>query len=77
MVRSSVARHLGLALAGLGKSSRSVDGIVEIILDATQNFDEILNKQRLKGWHGALFPTGYSGLHKIKVSQWRGAVGAR
>ena len=72
MVRSSVARHLGLALAGLGKSSRSVDGIVEIILDATQNFDEILNKQRLKGWHGALFPTGYSGLHKIKVGQWRG-----
>ena len=72
MVRSSVARHLGLPTAGLGRSSRSVDGIVEIVLDATQNFDKTLNKQRLTGWHGALFPTGYSGLHKIRVGQWRG-----
>ncbi len=72
MVRSSVARHLGLPTAGLGRSSRSVDGIVEIVLDATQHFDKVLNKQRLMGWHGALFPTGYSGLHKIKVGQWRG-----
>lgn len=72
MVRSSVARHLGLPTAGLGRSSRSVDGIVEIVLDATQNFDKALNKRRLMGWHGALFPTGYSGLHKIRVAQWRG-----
>ncbi|MFH0985557.1 MAG: Fic family protein, partial [Candidatus Omnitrophota bacterium] len=72
MVRSSVARHLGLPTAGLGRSSRSVDGIVEVVLDATQKFDSPLNKQRLFGWHGALFPTGYSGLHKIRVAQWRG-----
>lgn len=72
MVRSSVARHLGLSAAGLGRTTRSVDGIVEIILDATQNFDKALNKKRLMGWHGALFPTGYSGLHKIRVAQWRG-----
>ena len=50
----------------------SVDGIVEIILDATQNYAKALNKDRLHGWHGALFPTGYSGLHKIRVGQWRG-----
>lgn len=72
MVRSSVARHLGLSTVGLGQSSGSVDGIVEIVLDATQNFDKTLNKQRLMGWHGALFPTGYSGLHKIRVGKWRG-----
>ena len=72
MVRSSVARHLGLPTAGLGCSSGSVDGIVEVVLDATQKFDSPLNKQRLFGWHGALFPTGYSGLHKIRVAQWRG-----
>ena len=72
MVRSSVARHLGLPTAGLGRSSRSVDGLVEVVLDATRKFDTSLNKQRLFGWHGALFPTGYSGLHKIRVAQWRG-----
>ena len=72
MVRSSVARHLGLPTAGLGRSSRSVDGIVAIVLDATQNYDKGFNKQRLQGWHGALFPTGYSGLHKVRVGQWRG-----
>jgi Fic family protein len=72
MVRSSVARHLGLPAAGLGRSSRSVDGVVEIVLDATRKYDTPLNKQRLFGWHGALFPTGYSGLRKIRVAQWRG-----
>jgi Fic family protein len=72
MVRSSVARHLGLPTAGLGRSSRLVDGIVEVVLDATQKFDSALNKERLFGWHGALFPTGYSGIHKIRVAKWRG-----
>jgi len=72
MVRSSVARHLGLPTVGIGRSSRSVDGIVEVILDATQNYDKTINRDRLQGWHGALFPTGYSGLHKIRVGQWRG-----
>lgn len=72
MVRSSVARHLGLREAGLISATRSVDGLVEVILDATQKCDEPLSADRLKGWHAALFPTGYSGLHKIRIGQWRG-----
>lgn len=72
VVRSSVARHLGLREAGLIPASRSVDGLVEVILDATQKHDKPLSAARLKGWHAALFPSGYSGLHKIRVGQWRG-----
>jgi Fic family protein len=72
MVRSSVARHLGLKKAGLIPATRSVDGLVEVILDATQKYNKPLSTARLKGWHAALFPTGYSGLHKIRVGQWRG-----
>lgn len=72
MVRSSVARHLGLSVAGLVPASRSVDGLVEVILDATQNYDKALSAYRLKGWHAALFPSGYSGLYKIRVGRWRG-----
>lgn len=72
MVRSSVARHLGLSVAGLVPSTSSVDGLVEVILDATQKYDKALSTDRLKGWHAALFPSGYSGLHKIRVGQWRG-----
>lgn len=72
MVRSSVARHLGLQEAGLIPATRSIDGLVEIILDAVQKHDKPLSSSRLKGWHAALFPTGYSGLHKIRAGQWRG-----
>ena len=72
MVRSSVARHLGLREAGLVSTTRSIDGLVGVILDATQKYDKPLSTARLKGWHAALFPTGYSGLHKIRVGQWRG-----
>ena len=72
MVRSSVARHLGLQLAGLISATRSIDGLVEVILDATQKYNEALSTNRLKGWHAALFPAGYSGLHKIRTGQWRG-----
>jgi len=72
MVRSSVARHLGLREAGLIATTRSVDGLVEVILDATQKYNKPLSTERLKGWHAALFPSGYSGLHKIRVGQWRG-----
>ena len=72
MVRSSVARHLGLQLAGLIPATRSVDGLVEVILDATQKYDKALSANRLKGWHAALFPAGYSGLHKIRAGLWRG-----
>lgn len=74
MVRSSVARHLGLREAGLVPATRSVDGLVEVILDATQKHGKALSAARLKGWHAALFPTGYSGLHKIRVGQWRANV---
>jgi len=72
MVRSSVARHLGLREAGLVPATRSVDGLVEVILDATQKYGKALSTDRLKGWHAALFPSRYSGLHKIQVGKWRG-----
>jgi len=71
-VRSSVARHLGLPTAGLGPSTRSVDGLIDVLLNATQNYQEPLTAKILKGWHAALFPTGHSGFHKIRVGQWRG-----
>jgi tRNA-binding EMAP/Myf-like protein len=70
-VRSSVARRLGMDIAGLGPSDRHVDGVVEMMLDATQGFKKPLTKKRLLGWHAALFPTGHSGLHKIGVGAWR------
>lgn len=70
-VRSSIARKLGIELAGAVESERNVDGIVEMMLDATQNYDTVLTKERLFGWHAALFPTGWSSLYKIKVGEWR------
>lgn len=70
-VRSSIAKRLGIPLAGLVHSSRQVDGVVEMMLDATQNYDKPLTADRLYGWHGALFPTGRSGLYAITVGSWR------
>lgn len=70
-VRSSIARKLGLDVARLPQPSRNVDGIVEMMLDATQEFQKPLTAKRLYGWHAALFPTGHSGIHKIEVGQWR------
>ena len=70
-VRSSIARKLGLDAAGLPQPSRDVDGIVEMMLDATQNFASELSRERLFGWHAALFPTGHSGINKIAVGEWR------
>ncbi|MBI5444296.1 MAG: Fic family protein [Deltaproteobacteria bacterium] len=70
-VRSSVARRLGLDAAGLPPPERNVDGLVEMLLDATNRSDAPLTAERLKGWHAALFPTGYSGLTKITVADWR------
>lgn len=70
-VRSSVARKLGLPSAGL-KVDRYIDGLVSILLDATKNHEEPLTQKRLFGWQAALFPTGYSGIHKIRVGKWRG-----
>lgn len=70
-VRSSIAKRLGLEFAGTVTPSRNVEGVVEMMLDATQKYGEPLTKQRLFGWHAALFPTGYSGLYKITVGKWR------
>lgn len=70
-VRSSVARRLGLKVTGLVRSERNVDGVVEMMLDATQNYKSELTEQRLFGWHAALFPTGWSGMVKINVGQYR------
>lgn len=70
-VRSSIARKLGMNIAGLVPTDRSVDGVVEMMLDATQKYDQPLTKDRLFGWHSALFPTGRSGMHKIIVGNWR------
>ena len=70
-VRSSLARRLGINIGGLVPSPRHVDGIVEVMLDATQNFEKPLTTERLCGWHAALFPTGHSGIEKITVGAWR------
>ena len=72
-VRSSVARRLGLPTAGLPPTERHVDGLVEMLVDATRNYRAPLTPSRLKGWHAALFPTGYSGLNRIPVGEWRQA----
>jgi Fic family protein len=75
-VRSSIARRLGLNIAGLQPSNRDVDAVVEMMLDATQRFKEPLTAERLFGWHSALFPTGRSGIYRITVGAWRtGASG--
>ena len=70
-VRSSIARRLGIDIAGAIESERYVDGIVEMMLNATQQYDLPLTKERLFGWHSALFPTGWSNLFKITVADWR------
>lgn len=70
-VRSSIARRLGMDIGGYIPVGRDVDGIVEMMLDATQNYEGPLTAERLFGWHAALFPTGRSGLHRIAVGAWR------
>lgn len=70
-VRSSIARKLGMEIAGSVESDRNVDGVVEMMLDATQNCFKPLTKERLFDWHAALFPTGRSGMTKITVADWR------
>lgn len=72
-VRSSIARRLGIQTSGLVNSDRNVDAVVEMMLDATQNYDKPLTEERLFGWHACLFPTGYSGMNKIEVGQYRSA----
>lgn len=74
-VRSSIARRLGMEIGALAPADRHVDGVVEMMLDATQNHQKPLSKKRLFGWHAALFPTGYSGHQKIRVAGWRDSLG--
>ena len=70
-VRSSIARRLGINIAGLVESNRQIEGVVEMMLDATQRFEQKLTHKRLFGWHAALFPTGYSGPYAIEVGKYR------
>jgi Fic family protein len=70
-VRSSVARRLGMDIGGLRPADRHVDGVVEMMLDATQHYDRPLTAERLFGWHASLFPAGRSGMHPIRVGRWR------
>jgi Fic family protein len=70
-VRSSIARRLGIDIGALARSDRHVDGVVDMMLDATRNYTKPLTAERLFGWHAALFPGGHSGLHKITVGSWR------
>jgi Fic family protein len=71
LVRSSIAKRLGLEFAGIVMTDRNVDGMVDMMIDATKNCFEPLTKDRLFDWHAALFPTGRSGMFKITVADWR------
>lgn len=70
-VRSSIARRLGVDIGAMAPVDRHVEGVVEMVLDATAHCTEPMTQERLFGWHAALFPTGYSGLSKITVGGWR------
>jgi Fic family protein len=70
-VRSSIARRLGIEIGAMAPTDRNVEGVVEMMLDATQNYVGTLTKERLFDWHAALFPTGRSGMQKIRVGAWR------
>ena len=70
-VRSSIARRLGMDVGGLTPADRDVEGVVEMMLDATRNYDKPLTEERLFGWHASLFPTGRSGMRHITVGGWR------
>lgn len=71
-VRSSIARRLGVDIGGAVRADRDVEGVVEMMLDATTHYDKPLTADRLFDWHAALFPTSRSGMHKITVGNWRG-----
>lgn len=70
-VRSSIARRLGLDIGGLVPADRNVEGVVEMMLDATSNYAYTLTEDRLFAWHASLFPTGRSGMDKVRVGDWR------
>ena len=71
LVRSSIATKLGLEMSGILNTDRHIDGMVAMMLDATQNTNKVLNSERLFGWHAALFPTGRSGMVAIETGKWR------
>ena len=70
-VRSSIARRLGMEVSGMIPADREVEGVVEMMMDATQNAKQKLTSERLFGWHSAMFPSGRSGMYKIIVGNWR------
>jgi len=70
-VRSSIARRLGMDIGGLKAADRDVEGVVEMMLDATRNYEQPLTAERLFAWHASLFPTGRSGMRRIRVGAWR------
>src|SRR5687767_8989490 len=70
-VRSSIARRLGIDVGGLEPADRQVEGVVEMMLDATRNYDRPLTADRLFGWHSSLFPAGRSGMRRVRVGAWR------
>ena len=70
-VRSSIARRLGVDIGALAPVDRHIEGVVDMVLDATSRSSDALTRDRLFGWHAALFPTGHSGLVRIKVGSWR------
>lgn len=70
-VRSSVARRLGLDISGMIPSDRNVEGVVDMMFDATRNFQKEMSKERLLSWQSALFPEGYSGMYKVITGKWR------
>ncbi len=73
-VRSSLSSRLGFDIGALAPADRHVDGVVEMVLDATQRYEQTLTEQRLFAWHAALFPTGYSGLMKISTGTYRADI---
>ena len=74
-VRSSIARRLGMAAAAVAPTDRRTEGVVEVMLDATENYEALLTPERLFGWQAALFPTGYSGMHRVRTGAWRDDAG--
>ena len=70
-LRSSIAKRLGIPNAGIPSKDRNIQGLIEMLIDATQNFKNPLTDIRIKGWQAGLFPTGYSGIHQIVTGSWR------
>lgn len=70
-VRSSIARRLGIDVGGAEPEDRQVEGVVEMMLDATRNYDKPLTVDRLFGWHSSLFPSGRTGMRRVRVGAWR------